>query len=394
MMHNKRKYYGRFGGVFVPELLITPLIELEEALKYFLTLKSFKEELTDLLENYAGRPTPITPIPQFSRAIDGPRIFLKREDLLHTGAHKINNALGQCLLAREMGKKRIVAETGAGQHGLAAATACAKLKLECHVYMGRVDMERQKVNVQKMRLLGAEVHAVTSGEETLKEAINEAMRDWAHHYENTHYCLGSALGPHPYPEMVMEFHKVIGLEAQKQIQKILGVPLDVVIASVGGGSNAMGIFYPFIEDTNIRLIGVEAGGKNLKDKEHASRFYGGSPGVLHGAYTYILQDKWGQILPTHSISAGLDYPAVSPALAHLYEEKRVEFYTAQDSEALKAFELLTKTEGIIPALECAHALSYLCKHGKKFKKDEVVLVNLSGRGDKDLETVFKARNYV
>lgn len=394
MMQSNKKYFGAFGGAYVPELLISPLIELEEAKKYFLSLKSFKEDLRDLLEQYAGRPTPLTAVPNFSKAIKGPRIFLKREDLLHTGAHKINNALGQCLLAKEMGKTKIVAETGAGQHGLASATACAKLGLECHVFMGMHDIKRQNINVQKMKLLGAQVHGVSSGSQTLKEAINEAMRYWAHHYETTHYCLGSALGPYPYPEMVIEFHKVIGQEAQKQIKKVTGQDPNVVMACVGGGSNSMGLFSPFIPDKDIRLIGVEAGGKGLKGKKHASRFQGGSPGVLHGSYTYLLQDKAGQVLPTQSISAGLDYPAVSPALSELYKNKRVEFRAALDNEALDAFDLLSKTEGIIPALESSHSLGYLMNNTSKFKKTDVVLVNMSGRGDKDLETVFKARKYV
>ena len=270
-MSNREKYFGDFGGAFVPELLISPLIELEEARKYFFSIKSFKKDLKDLLENYAGRPTPITELPNFSKTIKGPRIFIKREDLLHTGAHKINNALGQCLLAKEMGKKRIIAETGAGQHGVATATACARLNLECHVYMGAIDMARQAVNVKKMRLLGAEVHAVEAGDKTLKEAVNEALRDWAHTYETTHYCLGSALGPYPYPKMVIEFHKVIGQEARAQIQKMTGQLPNTVVACVGGGSNAMGIFSAFIQDKDIRLIGVEAGGTG---KKHAARFKG------------------------------------------------------------------------------------------------------------------------
>ncbi len=390
-MQNKQAYFGDFGGAYVPELLIAPLTELDEARKYFLSLKSFKQALHDLLHQYAGRPTALTPVPNFSKAIKGPRIFLKREDLLHTGAHKINNALGQCLLAKEMGKTRVIAETGAGQHGLAVATACAKLSLECHVYMGEIDMERQLVNVKKMKLLGAHVHGVSLGDRTLKEAINEAMRDWAHSYEKTHYCLGSALGPHPYPQMVIDFHKIIGQEAQKQIRKITGQDPDAVIACVGGGSNAMGIFYPFIKNTKIRLIGVEAGGKELKPKKHAARFQGGTPGVLHGSYTYLLQDRWGQITQTHSISAGLDYPAISPALSYLHETKRAEFYAAKDQDAIEAFALLSKTEGIIPALESSHALAYIKDKASDFEETDVVIINLSGRGDKDLETVFKVR---
>ncbi|MCH9633447.1 MAG: Tryptophan synthase beta chain [Chlamydiae bacterium] len=394
MKRNHRKYFGNFGGAFVPELLMAPLNELDEGRKYFLNLPSFKKQLQDLLENFAGRPTSLTAATSFSKAIKGPRIFLKREDLLHTGAHKINNALGQCLLAKEMGKTRIVAETGAGQHGLATATTCAKLGLECHIYMGEVDIQRQLVNVQKMRLLGASVHSVSSGDKTLKEAVNESMRDWAHHYETTHYCLGSALGPYPYPQMVIDFHKIIGIEAKRQLKKMAGQDPSAVVACVGGGSNAMGIFHPFIKDNQVALIGVEAGGRGIKANEHAARFQGGSPGVLHGSYTYLLQDKWGQIQHTHSISAGLDYPAISPALSDLYEKKRAHFFAVEDHEVIETFDLFSKTEGIIPALESTHALAYMKREAKRFKKTDVVLVNLSGRGDKDLETLFKLRKYV
>lgn len=383
MSKNHQKYFGNYGGAFVPELFISPLQELEEARKYFFSLPSFQKQLEDLLHNFAGRPTPIYAAERFSEAIKGPRIFFKREDLLHTGAHKINNALGQCLLAKEMGKKRIIAETGAGQHGVATATATAKLGLECHIYMGALDMQRQEQNVEKMKLLGAHVIGVEAGDRTLKEAINEAMRDWAHSYETTHYCLGSALGPYPYPQMVIECHKVIGLEAKAQMQKLIQRSPDVVVACVGGGSNAMGIFYPFIADANVKLMAIEAGGASKSSKKHAARFKGGSPGVLHGSYTYLLQDRFGQISPTHSISAGLDYPAVSPALSDLYDQKRVEFHAAYDDEVLEAFKLLSQTEGIIPALECSHSLAFLKREAKQFKKDQVVLVNLSGRGEKD-----------
>ena len=381
---NKR--FGKFGGAYVPELLIAPLEELDIARKKICKSTSFQKELKELLNNYAGRPTALTEVPSFSKAIGGPRIFLKREDLLHTGAHKINNALGQCLLAKKMGKKNVVAETGAGQHGLATATSCARLGLTCTVYMGAVDVERQRVNVEKMKLLGARVKSVDAGAQTLKEAVNEALRSWATEYEDSYYCLGSALGPYPYPQMVIDFHKIIGNEAKKEIKKITGRLPHAVIACVGGGSNAMGIFSAFIQDKDVKLIGVEAGGNG---KQHAARFKDGSPGVLHGYYSYLLQDKAGQVLPTHSISAGLDYPAISPALAHYKETKRMHFSLAKDKEVLKALKLLCLEEGIIPALESSHALAYIIKHAKEYKSSDIVLINLSGRGDKDLDTVFK-----
>ncbi len=338
----------------------------------------------DILTHYAGRATALTEVSRFSEAIQGPRLFLKREDLLHTGAHKLNNALGQCLLAKKMGKTRIVAETGAGQHGVATATACAFLGLECVVYMGKVDIERQAPNVIKMQLLGATVKSVDSGSMTLKDAVNEALRDWSATFDNTHYCLGSALGPHPYPEMVAQFQSVIGKEAKAQITARTGQNPDLVIACVGGGSNAIGIFSAFLDDASVALVGVEAGGKGAKLGEHAARFQGGEPGVLHGCYTYLLQNAGGQVLETHSISAGLDYPAVGPQHAQLFEEGRVQYTSVTDAEALAAFKLLSKTEGIIPALESSHALAYMVKIAPTLKRDAVVIINLSGRGDKDL----------
>lgn len=378
-----------FGGQFMPEILMTPIQSLTEQWKLLSRDNEFKNELDHLLTHYAGRPTPITEVKNFSKAINGPRIFLKREDLLHTGAHKINNALGQCLMAKRMGKIRIIAETGAGQHGIATATACAFLGLPCVVYMGKKDVERQKPNVDKMRLLGAEVVEVTLGSATLKDAINEALRDWSASYEDSHYCLGSALGPHPYPEMVRSFQSVISYELKQQIKQITDRSPNLMIACVGGGSNAIGFFHHFIDNKDIRLVGVEAGGKGEGPGEHAARFSGGSPGVLHGCYTYLLQDEEGQILPTHSVSAGLDYPAVGPDHAVLHDSGRAEYVNAGDEEALEAFHLLSKSEGIIPALESSHALGYLMRIASKLDKSDCVIVNLSGRGDKDLAYIHK-----
>lgn len=374
-----------FGGQYLPELLMTPIQDLLNGWNHFRSNTQFQDELATILMQYAGRPTPVTEVNQFADAINGPKIFLKREDLLHTGAHKINNAIGQCLLAKYLGKKRIIAETGAGQHGVATATVCAKMGLECVVYMGSVDIERQKPNVNKMKLLGAKVIAVTQGSATLKDAVNEALRDWASHYETSHYCLGSALGPHPYPEMVRHFQSVISLELKEQ----LTVTPDLLIACIGGGSNAIGFFHHYIQDETVKLVGVEAGGKNQEPGQHAARFMGGRPGVLHGCYTYLLQDDNGQVLPTHSISAGLDYPAVGPDHATLFETGRVHYAAASDQQALQAFYLLTKTEGIIPALESSHALAYLIQIAPQLDKDAVVVVNLSGRGDKDLDQIIK-----
>lgn len=383
---NKKGYYGKYGGMYIPELLVTPMKELEASLKIIKGSK-FQKQFRQLLENYAGRPTPLTEARNFASIINGPRIFLKREDLLHTGAHKINNALGQCLLAKERGKTRVIAETGAGQHGVATATVCAYLGMQCIVYMGATDIERQAPNVLKMKLLGAEVRSVGSGAMTLKEAINEALRDYAENYPTTHYCLGSALGPHPYPEMVRTFQSVIGEETKKQCRKFLNRNPDRIVACVGGGSNAIGIFSAFLEDKSVKLIGVEAGGNGKKNGKHAARFYSGKPGVLHGCYSYLLQNKFGQISQTHSVSAGLDYASVGPLHAHLRDIGRALYVSATDDEALEAFYLLSKTEGIIPALESAHALAYLIREAKHFGKNEIIIVNLSGRGDKDLPQI-------
>lgn len=382
------KHPYAFGGQFMPEILMTPIQTLAKHWERLRHDAKFQNELAELLKNYAGRPTPITEIKNFSKAIGGPRVFLKREDLLHTGAHKINNALGQCLLAKYLGKKRMIAETGAGQHGVATATACAHLELECVVYMGEVDIQRQKPNVDKMKLLGAEVVPVKQGSATLKDAINEALRDWAKNYDSSHYCLGSALGPSPYPEMVRSFQSIISAELKEQLLSRTGLLPDLLIACVGGGSNAIGFFHHFIDCPAVKLVGVEAGGIGPKPGEHAARFSGGSPGVLHGCYTYLLQDDEGQILSTHSISAGLDYPAVGPDHSALYESGRASYATVTDSEALEAFHLLTRTEGIIPALESSHALAYLVKIARKLKPETLVVVNLSGRGDKDLAQIL------
>ena len=376
-------FYGEFGGQYMPELLMPAIIQCQEAYQCMHTDAKFLEEFTALLKNYAGRPTPLTEVDRFSRAICGPKILLKREDLLHTGAHKINNALGQCLLAKRMGKTRIIAETGAGQHGVATATACARFGLECVVYMGTVDMARQKPNVEKMRLLGAVVMPVESGSRTLKDAVNEALRDWSSSFETTHYCLGSALGPHPYPDMVAFFQKVIGDETREVcLQNYHRLP-KAIMACVGGGSNAIGIFQAFLKD-DVELIGVEAGGVGRELGQHAARFLQKQAGVLHGCYTYLLQDDAGQIAPTHSISAGLDYPAVGPQHVALYAQGRTRYESVTDEEALAAFRLLSKTEGIIPALESSHALAYLIKHASDYSKEDLIVINLSGRGDKDL----------
>lgn len=379
----KQGYYGKFGGQFVPEILMAPLQALQ---RYWDSVKSdvlFQQELNTILCTYAGRPTPLTEVPHFSQKINGPRLFLKREDLLHTGAHKINNALGQCLLAKKMGKKRIIAETGAGQHGVATAAACARFALPCTIYMGSKDMARQAPNVLRMQLMGAEVIPVNHGSQTLKEAVNAALRDWSLSFADTHYCLGSALGPHPFPEMVAQFQAVIGDECKIQCHALNLTP-KAIIAAVGGGSNAIGIFNAFLADKNVQLIGVEAGGHGTKLGEHAARFKQKSMGVLHGTYTYVLQNQEGQIADTASISAGLDYPAVGPQHAALFEQKRVEYVAVTDQEALHALKLLSQTEGILPALESAHALGYFIKIASHFEKQDVVIVNLSGRGDKDL----------
>mgnify|MGYP000067653118 CR=1 FL=1 len=381
--------FGRFGGKYVPETLVEALKSLEESYLRLRDDPGFRSRLNELLRKYAGRPTPLYYAKNLSKHVGGAKIYLKREDLLHGGAHKINNTLGQALLAEYMGKRRVIAETGAGQHGVATAMACAALGLRCEIYMGEVDMERQRMNVQRMRLLGAEVHPVSSGSKTLKDAINEAIRDWVTNVETTHYLLGSCVGPHPYPMIVRDFQSVIGMEARKQILEEEGRLPDYIIACVGGGSNAIGIFYPFIPDEEVKLIGVEAGGKGDRLGEHSASLCRGFEGILHGALTYILQDENGQIAGTHSIAAGLDYPAVGPEHAYLKEIGRATYLTVSDEEALQAFLLLSRTEGILPALESAHALAYAVKLAKKLDKDSIILVNLSGRGDKDLDIVLE-----
>jgi len=384
---NRAGFFGAFGGKFVPETLMAPLDEFEQAYRDARRDKSFRTRLADIYANYTGRPTPLSEASRFAELCGGFRLFLKREDLNHTGAHKINNAIGQALLAQRMGKTRIIAETGAGQHGVATATACALLGLRCVVYMGEVDMARQELNVFRMRLLGAEVVPVSSGSRTLKDAINEAIRDWVTNLADTHYIIGSVLGPHPYPMVVRDFQSVIGKEALAQLRKRTGSDPDAAIACVGGGSNAIGLFYEMIPRAKIQLIGVEAGGRGEKLGDHAARFQGGSEGVLHGTRSMVLQDAWGQIGATHSISAGLDYPSVGPEHAFLSSQGRVSFSSCSDDLALEAFHRLSETEGIIPALESAHALGYLLREGRQFATDSVVVVNLSGRGDKDVPLV-------
>src|SRR5499433_2410408 len=376
--------FGPYGGRYVPETLMVPLLELERVYEQTKSDAAFQARFHDLLKNFAGRPTPLQFAERLTRHLGGPKIYLKREDLLHTGAHKINNAIGQGLLAVQMRKPRVVAETGAGQHGVATATVAAHLGLECIVYMGTEDMARQALNVSRMRMLGAEVTGVSSGSCTLKDAINEAMRDWVTNVRTTHYLLGSVLGAHPYPTMVRDFHSVIGREARAQIMKAEGKLPAAIIACVGGGSNAIGIFHEFIKDKRVQLIGVEAGGRSERLGDHAARFRGGSPGVLQGAYSYVLQDSRGQIATTHSISAGLDYPMLGPEHAALADSKRAEYVAASDGEALEALSLLARMEGIIPALESAHAVAECVKRAPKMKKSEVVIVNISGRGDKDI----------
>src|SRR5205085_399876 len=376
--------FGEFGGRYVPETLMAALEELEQAYAKARRDAAFRRELNYLLREYAGRPTPLYFARRLTQKLRGGKVYLKREDLLHTGAHKINNCLGQALLAARMGKRRIIAETGAGQHGVATATVCALIGFECVVYMGTEDMRRQELNVFRMRLLGAEVRGVDSGSRTLKDAINEAMRDWVTNVRTTHYLLGSVLGAHPYPTMVRDFHRVIGREARAQILKAEGKLPSAIIACVGGGSNSIGIFHEFLKDKKVRLIGVEAGGRGEQLGEHAARFRGGSPGVLQGTYSYVLQDDAGQIATTHSVSAGLDYPSIGPEHAWLKDTRRAEYVPASDAEALQACTLLAQTEGIIPALESAHAVAEVTKRAPKMKKSEIVIVNVSGRGDKDM----------
>lgn len=382
-----KKLVYPYGGQFIPEILVTAVKELSEKWEEIKSDDSFKKELDSLFSHYSGRPTPVTEIKNFAQAIDGPRIFLKREDLLHTGAHKINNALGQCLLAKKMGKKRIIAETGAGQHGVATATACAYLELECVIYIGAVDIERQRPNVEKMEVLGAKIASVSQGSATLKDAVNEALRDWSANEASSHYCLGSVLGPHPYPEIVRAFQSVISLELKGQLQQLIGGLPDLLLACIGGGSNAIGFFHHFLPFNQVQLIGVEGGGKGIASGHHAARFATGRPGVLHGCHTYLLQDEEGQVLPTHSISAGLDYPAIGPDHAILFESERVSYTSATDEEALHAFHLLARKEGILAALESSHALAHLIKIAPQLDKESIVVVNLSGRGDKDLKQI-------
>ncbi len=385
-------HWGRYGGRFVPETLMAPLEELTRAYDAARADESFQTELDALLRDFAGRPTPLFLARRLTEHAGGARIYLKREDLLHTGAHKINNTLGQILLARRMGKRRIIAETGAGQHGVASATVCALMKLNCVVYMGTEDMRRQELNVFRMRLLGAEVVGVESGSRTLKDAINEALRDWVTNVADTYYLLGSVMGPHPYPVMVRDFQSVIGREARKQILEAEGRLPDLLIACVGGGSNSIGLFHEFIGDESVRMIGVEAGGRGSMLGEHAARFSGGSPGVLQGTRSYILQDENGQISTTHSVSAGLDYSAIGPEHAYLHDIGRISYSSASDSEALEAFRLLAQLEGIIPALESAHAIAEVIKAAPSMTSEQIIVVNLSGRGDKDVNTVAALLN--
>ncbi|MCS7207044.1 MAG: tryptophan synthase subunit beta [Dehalococcoidia bacterium] len=385
-----RGRFGPYGGRFVPETLMSALAELEEAYRAVRHDPSFQQELAHLLRTYVGRPTPLTFARNLTTHLGGGKVYLKREDLAHTGAHKINNALGQALLAKRMGKRRIIAETGAGQHGVATATACAVLGLECVIYMGSEDMRRQGLNVFRMRLLGAEVRPVEGGSRTLKDAINEAMRDWVTHVRTTFYILGSVVGPHPYPMMVRDFQAVIGREARQQILEAEGRLPDYLVACVGGGSNAMGLFYPFLDDLGVHLVGVEAGGKGLETGQHAASLTAGRPGVLHGSYSYLLQDAHGQVRETHSISAGLDYPGVGPEHAWLKDTGRATYTAVTDQEALEGLQTLARLEGIIPALEPAHAVAYALRLVPTLPPSALVVIGISGRGDKDMETVARA----
>jgi tryptophan synthase beta chain len=385
---NRGGYFGEFGGKYVPETLMAALDEFESAYRKLRRDRGFRAELDDVLANFVGRPTPITEAKRFAESCGKFRLFLKREDLNHTGAHKINNAIGQAIIAKRMGKQRIIAETGAGQHGVATATACALLGLECVVYMGEVDMARQELNVFRMHLLGAKVVPVTSGSRTLKDAINEAIRDWVTNVRATHYIIGSVLGPHPYPMVVRDFQSVIGREALAQLKKKVNRLPDVAVACVGGGSNAIGLFYEMLKHESIRLVGVEAGGRSGDLGHHAARFSGGAVGVLHGTRSMVLQDAYGQIAETHSISAGLDYPSIGPEHAHLQSTGRVEYYDCSDNLALEAFHKVSETEGIIPALESSHALGWLLRNGASIPEGAIVIANLSGRGDKDVPQIM------
>ncbi len=378
-------HFGPYGGIFVPETLMTALEELTQAYEAARKDPEFRRELNQLLAEFVGRPTPLYLAERLTAQLGGAKIYLKREDLVHTGAHKINNAMGQIILARRMGKKRVIAETGAGQHGVATATAAARFGMDCVVYMGEVDMKRQALNVTRMKFLGAKVVPVTAGQATLKEAVNEAMRDWVTNVRSTHYILGTAYGAHPYPMMVRNFHRVIGEESRRQILEREECLPDLLVACVGGGSNAIGLFYPFLEDKDVRMVGVEAGGEGIKPGRHAARFQGGKLGVLQGCKTFLLANDDGQIEATHSVSAGLDYAAVGPEHSFLRDAGRVEYDYATDDEALEAFQTLSKVEGIIPALETAHAVAHAIKVAPKMGKDQIILVNLSGRGDKDVQ---------
>jgi tryptophan synthase beta chain len=378
-------HFGPYGGIFVPETLMTALEELTQAYEAARKDPEFRRELNQLLAEFVGRPTPLYLAERLTAQLGGAKIYLKREDLVHTGAHKINNAMGQIILARRMGKKRVIAETGAGQHGVATATAAARFGMDCVVYMGEVDMKRQALNVTRMKFLGAKVVPVTAGQATLKEAVNEAMRDWVTNVRSTHYILGTAYGAHPYPMMVRNFHRVIGEESRRQILEREECLPDLLVACVGGGSNAIGLFYPFLEDKDVRMVGVEAGGEGIKPGRHAARFQGGKLGVLQGCKTFLLANDDGQIESTHSVSAGLDYAAVGPEHSFLRDAGRVEYDYATDDEALEAFQTLSKVEGIIPALETAHAVAHAIKVAPKMGKDQIILVNLSGRGDKDVQ---------
>ncbi|MGB8168893.1 MAG: tryptophan synthase subunit beta [Chthoniobacteraceae bacterium] len=381
---DRHGHFGQFGGMFVPETLMTALLELTEEYEKAKADPAFHAELNGLLRDYCGRPTPLYFAERLTEQLGGAKIYLKREDLLHTGAHKINNALGQILLAKRMGKRRIIAETGAGQHGVATATVCARFGMECVIYMGEVDMARQALNVARMNFLGAKVVPVTAGQRTLKEAVNEAMRDWVASVRTTHYILGSALGSHPFPMIVRDFHRVIGEEARRQIlEKEKRLP-DLLVACVGGGSNAIGLFWPFLQDESVKMLGVEAGGHGIRDGEHAARFQGGKLGVLQGTKTWLLADEDGQIQLTHSVSAGLDYAAVGPEHAYLAEQKRIDYGYATDGDALDAFSKLSRWEGIIPALESAHAIAGVIKVAPQMRADQLIIANLSGRGDKDV----------
>lgn len=384
---DKSGKYGKFGGRYVPELLMPAVLELEEAYEAAKNDPSFREELNNYLTEYIGRTTPLYEAEQLSKHLGGPKIYLKREDLNHTGAHKINNTIGQALLTLRMGKKKVVAETGAGQHGVATATVCSLLGLECIVFMGAEDIKRQKLNVFRMELLGAKVVGVSQGSATLKDAVNEALRYWVNNVHDTHYIIGSVVGPHPFPRIVRDFQSVIGAETKQQSLEKQGKLPDAVVACVGGGSNAMGMFYPFVDDKEVALYGVEAAGKGVTTNEHAATLTGGSPGMLHGTFTYLLQDEAGQIQEAASISAGLDYPGIGPEHSHLHDTGRVTYPSITDEEALEAFQLLAKLEGIIPALESAHAVAYACKLAKEMSPEQSLVICLSGRGDKDVEQV-------